>query len=57
MCGTNADLCEECRRLDFEGGILGTIKTQWEGKYARRLELPLLVRCLEYSFCFIPTGG
>ena len=30
MCETDADFCEECRRHDFEGRVLGTVKTQWK---------------------------
>ena len=34
-----------------------TVKTQIEEKSARTLELPLLVRRLVYSFCYVSTGG
>ena len=34
-----------------------TVKTQIEEKCARTLELPLLVRRLVYSFCYVSTGG
>jgi hypothetical protein len=36
---------------------LTTVKTQIEDTGARTLELPLLVRRLVYSFCFVSTEG
>ena len=45
LCST---LCQ-----DFDS----TVRTQIEEKCARTLELPLLVRCLLYSFCFVLAGA
>jgi len=37
--------------------IFNTLKTQIQEKCAKTLELPLLIRRLVYSFCYVSTGG
>ena len=42
-----------CKRRD----IANTVRTQIQEKCARTLELPLQVRRLVYSFCFVSARG
>jgi len=43
--------------VDLSSLYASTVRTQIEEKCARTLELPLLVRCLLYSSCFVSAGG